>query len=246
MVKPPFSRRIALAGIAAASAAMLVSGCAQRPQPTGDAFDPAQFQRWEETDPPYRAQPGDELEVSVLTADELSRTVPVGPDGRVNLPLVGAVMVSERTIPEATDEILDRYAQVLQQPRVEVRPVSFGPQRIIVGGEVANPGLIELPGPRIGAMEAVLLAGGFETTAQRSEVAILRRARDGGIMLRVVDLRAAMRGEGPDSIPLARHDVVFVPRSDIAEVNLWVDQYVRGILPLDEGFNFLLYESLGD
>jgi polysaccharide biosynthesis/export protein PslD len=36
---------------------------------------------------------------------------------------------------------------------------------------------------------------------------------------------------------------VFVPRSTIAEVNLWVNQYVRGILPLDAGFNYLIYES---
>jgi polysaccharide biosynthesis/export protein PslD len=230
----------------AAGAAVTFAGCAPRPQPTGHAFDPGQFQRWDESDPPFRIYPGDEVEVTLHSATELSRTVRVGPDGRVNLPMVGAVMVSGRTMSEATAEITDRYSRVLVDPVVELLPASFGPQSIIVGGEVANPGLVELPGPRIGALEAVMLAGGFQPTARRNEVAVLRRANDGGVMLRTVDLHAPLTGRGQDSIPLVRHDLVFVPRSTIAEVNLWVNQYVRGILPLDAGFNYLIYESFRD
>jgi polysaccharide biosynthesis/export protein PslD len=148
----------------AAGAAVTFAGCAPRPQPTGHAFDPGQFQRWDESDPPFRIYPGDEVEVTLHSATELSRTVRVGPDGRVNLPMVGAVMVSGRTMSEATAEITDRYSRVLVDPVVELLPASFGPQSIIVGGEVANPGLVELPGPRIGALEAVMLAGSSSTT----------------------------------------------------------------------------------
>jgi protein involved in polysaccharide export with SLBB domain len=240
-----WTRRGLMASVAA-GAAVSFTACAPRAVPTGHAFDPGQFQRWDETDPPFRIHPGDEVEVTLHSAAELSRTVQVGPDGRVNLPMIGAVMVSDRTVPEATAEITDRYSSVLVDPVVELLPASFGAQRIIVGGEVANPGLVELPGPRIGALEAVMLAGGFQPTARRNEVVVLRRANDGGVMLRTVDLHAPLIGRGQDPIPLVRHDMVFVPRSTIAEVNLWVNQYVRGILPLDAGFNYLIYESFRD
>lgn len=241
-----WSRRSVLGGLAAGSALAALAACGPRPQPTGGAFDPGRFQRWDDEDPPFRLYPGDEVEVTVHTASELSRTVQVGPDGRIHLPMLGAVMVSDRTIPEASRAVAEGYAQVLSDPVVELRPASFHQQRIIVGGEVPNPGLVELPGPRIGALEAVMLAGGFQPTARRNEVVVLRRARDGGMMLRTVDLAAPLTGRGQDPVPLVRHDLVFVPRSSIAEVNVWVDQYIRGVLPLDAGFNFLLYEAVRD
>lgn len=240
MTDPIWSRRSVLA----AGIALPVTACSSSPRGTPQRFEPMRFQSWTGGDPAYRLYPGDEIEVTVHTADELSRTVVVGPDGRANLPLVGAVMVSEKTAPEASRAIADGYARVLRDPIVEVRPVSFGSQRIIVGGEVNAPGPYALTDGRTGVLEAVMLAGGFQTTARRNQVVVLRRAPDGGVMMRVVDARSALRGRGnSDTIPLARHDIVFVPRSGIAEVNLFVEQYIRGILPLDAGFNYLLYEA---
>ncbi|MCC5982435.1 MAG: polysaccharide export protein [Oceanicaulis sp.] len=242
MTDTRWSRRAVLA----AGIALAATGCSSSPRGSGRAFEPMRFQEWSGGDPAYRLYPGDEIEVTVHTADELSRTVTVAPDGRANLPLVGAVMVAEKTAPEASRAIADGYSRVLRDPIVEVRPVSFGSQRILVGGEVNAPGPYALPDGRTGVLEAVMLAGGFQPTARRNQVVVLRRASDGGAMLRTVDVRGALRGRPADTIPLARHDVVFVPRSGIAEVNLFVDQYVRGILPLDAGFNYLLYELLRD
>ncbi|MGP1275179.1 MAG: polysaccharide biosynthesis/export family protein, partial [Caulobacterales bacterium] len=210
------------------------------------SFDPSRFQAWSGGDPVYRLYPGDGIEVTVHTAPELSREVEIGPDGRANLPLVGGIMVAQKTAPEAARAIADGYARVLRDPIVEVRPLSFGSQRILVGGEVNAPGPYPLPDGRTGVLEAIMFAGGFQTSARRGSVVVLRRAPDGGAMMRTVDVGAALRGRPADMIPLARHDVVFVPRSGIAEVNLFVDQYVRGILPLDSGFNYLLFEATRD
>ncbi len=242
MTDPLWSRR----AIIVASAGLLAAGCSSAPRASSRGFEPLRFQEWSGGDPAYRLYPGDEIEVTVHTAGELSRTVVVAPDGRANLPLAGAVMVSEKTAPEASRAIADGYARVLRDPIVEVRPVSFGSQRVIVGGEVNAPGPYALPDGRTGVLEAVMLAGGFQTSARRNQVVVLRRAPDGGVMMRTVDARSAMRGRAGDTIPLARHDIVFVPRSTIAEINLFVDQYVRGILPLDAGFNYLFYELLRD
>lgn len=243
MAEFDWTRRNALAALLAGSAAIGLSACGGRARQTASGFEPSRFQTWTGGDPVYRLYPGDVIEVTVHTAPELSREVEIGPDGRASLPLVGGVMVSQKTAPEAARAIADGYSRVLRDPIVEVRPLSFGSQRILIGGEVNAPGPYPLPDGRTGVLEAIMFAGGFQPTARRNSVVVLRRAPDGGAMMRTVDVRSALRGQPTDMIPLARHDVVFVPRSGIAEVNLFVDQYIRGILPLDSGFNYLLFEA---
>lgn len=228
-----------------AFAALFTVGCAGRgQQPPAASFEPSRFQAWNDAAPAYRLYPGDTVEVTVHTADELSGPRDIGPDGRVNLPLAGAVMVSGMTAPEAARTMAGRYASVLRDPIVEVRPQSFGSQRILVGGEVNDPGLYEMPSARIGVLEALLLAGGPTSRARRRRIAVLRRAEDGGVMLREVDIATALEGGRADLIPLQRHDIVFAPRSGIAEVNDFVEQYVRNILPIDAAFSYALADSL--
>jgi len=226
-------------------AALFGAGCAGR-APSGPPaqFEPSRFQAWSDASPAYRLFPGDTVEVTVHTANELSGAREIGPDGRVNLPLAGAVMVTGLTAPQAARAMAERYAGVLRDPIVEVRPQAFGAQRVLVGGEVGDPGLYEMPSARIGVLEAVMLAGGPTPRARRRRVAVLRRAENGGVMLREVDLSAVLGGGGADSTPLVRHDIVFVPRSGIAEVNDFVEQYVRNILPIDAAFSYALADSL--
>lgn len=224
---------------------LLAAGCASRggTSPSTAQFEPSRFQPWSSAAPAYRLFPGDEIDVTVHTAPELSGTVTLAPDGRVNLPLAGAIMIASQTAPEAARAIADRYASVLRDPIVEVRPASFGSQRILVGGEVRNPGIYDMPSARIGVLEAVTLAGGATNRARLRQVAVLRRADNGGVMMRTVDLRAAQAGRLADTVPLARHDIVFAPRSTIAEVNDFVELYVRNILPIDSAFAFALADS---
>ena len=228
---------ITFAGLAAA-------GCATPSPDRAAEFDPSRFQGWDESAPAYRVHSGDTVEVTVHTANELSGEYPVAPDGRINLPLAGAVMIADLTAPEAARAVAQRYSSVLRDPIVEVRPASFGSQSILVGGEVGDPGVFEMPSARIGVLEAVMLAGGPTIRARRREVAVLRRAPDGGVMLRRVDLRGALAGGPADRVPLRRHDIVFVPRSGIAEINDFLELYVRNIIPIDNAFAFALTDNL--
>lgn len=220
-------------------------------RPTGTtaptSWDSVQFVEWRNADPAFRLFPGDTIDVTVHTASELDRTVVVGPDGRVNLPLAGRVMIAGRTDAEAASAIADAYTSMLRDPIVEVTASGFAPQNIIVGGQVASPGMFEMPS-RIGALEAIMLAGGFRDSAARGDVVVLRRAPGGdGLMMRTVNLRRALRGDGQaDPFPLQRYDIVFVPRSTISEVTLFVEQYVYGILPLDQAFSFAIADAINN
>lgn len=216
------------------------------PQPAPQ-WSGGQFAAWRDTDPAYRFFPGDSIEVIVHSAPELTRTVEIGPDGRIVLPLLGNVMVASQTDAEIASAVADAYAQsVLVSPIVEVRRATLGPQNIIVGGEVNAPGLVEMSGP-IGALEAVMLAGGFQNSAARGEVVVLRREPGGRLMMRTVNLRQALDGRaGADSTQLRRHDIVFVPRSTVAEVTNFMEQYVYGILPLDQAFSYAIADVITD
>ena len=214
-------------------------------QPAPASFNPAQVQPWSDAVPAYRLFPGDVVQVRVYTADELSGEYPVGPDGRVNMPLAGGVMVAGQTAPEAARTFAGYYASFLRDPIIEVRASSFGSQQILVGGEVAEPGIYQMPTARIGVLEAVMLAGGPTIRARRRSVVVLRRSENGGVMMREVNLASALDGRsGADATPLSRHDIVFVPRSGIAEVNDFIELYVRNIIPIDNAFAFALADSL--
>ena len=236
------TRRVLLAALPA----LALAACAgsRGRSDASDGFQPDRFQAWDAAAPPYRVHPGDAVEVTVHTASELSGEYPVAPDGRINLPLAGAVMIADKTALEAARTVAQRYSSVLRDPIVEVRPASFGSQQILVGGEVREPGVYDMPSARIGVLEAVMLAGGPTLRAQRREVAVLRRAPDGGVMLRRVDFAQALEGGGADAVPLSRHDIVFVPRSGIAEVNDFVELYVRNIIPIDNAFAYALADNL--
>lgn len=205
------------------------------------------FASWQETDPAYRFFPGDSIDVTVHTAPELSRTALIGPDGRVSLPLLANVMVADRTDAEIANVIADAYAaEMLRDPIVEVRRASLGPQKIIVGGQVNSPGLVEMPSA-IGALEAIMLAGGFQDTAARGDVVVLRRAPGGGLMMRTVNMHRALDGQpDADMIQLRRHDIVFVPRSTVAEVTNFMQQYVYGVLPLDQALSFAIANEINN
>jgi len=50
--------------------------------------------------------------------------------------------------------------------------------------------------------------------------------------------------QGADNIQIRRHDIIFVPRSTVAEVNLFVEQYVMGIVPLDQAMSFAIADAI--
>jgi len=198
----------------------------------GAAFADIGYATWQETEPEYRVYPGDQLDVTVLSAPELNRTVAVQPDGRITLPLVAPLMVADRAIPQIEAELAAAYSTQLVRPQVSISLRQATPLRIFVGGEVDRPGIYDMPGD-IDALQAVIMAGGFRTSGNTSEVVIIRRGPGGRAMARTANLRQVTRNPGSvDAVPLRRFDVVFVPRKAISEVALFVQQYLRDPLPV--------------
>lgn len=196
------------------------------------------FTPWTEDGTEYRIGIGDDVEVKLPFNAGYNDRVLVGPDGRFTLPLVGEVQAEGQTVRQLTDDLNRRFARDLVDPRVQVAIRAYASQRIFVGGEVNNPGLYNMPG-RIGVMEAILMANGFQDTARTTEVALIRRGSDGLPMLRTIDVAAFVEGTAPD-VPLHAFDVVFVPKSTIAEIDQFVDQFINRVVPFQRGFTYTM------
>lgn len=182
-----------------------------------------------ETRATYNVSVGDVLDLKFYYNPALNETVTVRPDGFISLQLIGDVRAEGLPPVELARIVDDLYAKVIQQPRAVVIVKEFAGRQIYVGGEVNNPRLIPLRG-RLTATQAVLDAGGAKVTAHLKDVILLRQLTDGKAEVRKLDFSRAIRGKEDDPV-LQPYDVVFIPRSAIAKVGIFVQQYVNDLVP---------------
>ena len=184
----------------------------------------------------YRMAVGDEIEIRQFFNPELNDRLLIRPDGKVALQLIGDYTAAGKTSEEMRMELVDLYARQVKAPEITIVVRTFGSREIFVGGEVERAGVITFNRP-VTALRAVMEAGGFRNTARVSEVVIARRNADGSPHMFKVNLQAFMENTDPSQDPvLEPYDVVFVPRSRIADVNLLVAQYLRENIPYS--FNY--------
>lgn len=205
--------------------------------PGAGGFVDIPYATWANSEPGYRLYPGDQIDIATPSAPELNRSVTVGLDGRIQLPLVGSFMAADRSTAALEQALTAAYAGQLVDPRVEVSVKQAQPLRVFVGGEVGKPGVYDMPGD-IDALQAAVMAGGFLTSADTRHAVVIRRGVGGQPMMRVVDLGEAVRhAPRTDAVPLRRFDVVYVPRSGIANAGLFVQQYIKDLVPVQFGYS---------
>lgn len=186
----------------------------------------------------YRIQPGDQLDIKFFYNPELNEQIIVRPDGKVSLQLVTEMMAAGMTPGELTNQLKQAYGVELKRPEVAVIVRTFNDQRIYVDGEVLRPGVVTLPGPMT-VLQAISQAGGMKETARLNEVIVIRKNSVEKPTTLVVNLEDAIEGTDlQQDIRVMPHDIVFVPRSAIGNVNVWVDQYIRRNIPIPVGLGW--------
>jgi protein involved in polysaccharide export with SLBB domain len=192
---------------------------------------PAPEAGWE-----YKIQVGDELEVKFFFNQDLNEKVTVRPDGRISLQLVGEIVTAGQTPRELTNTLKQEYARELANPELTVIVRSFAAQRVYVGGEVSRPGEFQLV-RSLTVLQAVAMAQGFKDTARMSEVVVIRRNVDRTPLVIPLNVKLAINGTDlAQDMALMPYDVVFVPKSAIANLNKFVEMYIRQMIPVNFGF----------
>jgi len=205
----------------------LVFLCACGTIPTGEAPPPPDAS----LPPRVTLAAGDKIDLKFFYVPELNETdMLVRPDGKISLQLVGDVQVDGKTPEELAAELKRRYTPFLKHPDVTVIPKELIARRVYVGGEVKTPGLIPMPG-RMTALEAILQAGGFDMDKALPDNVIVIRTEGEKRKTYLLNMEVAMAGGSPPPFYLQPYDVVYVPRTRIANVDRWVDQYMNKLIP---------------
>ena len=159
----------------------------------------------------YIIGPSDVLAVSVWKDTELSRTVPVRPDGKISLPLIGELQVSGLTAAQVQRVVAERLKEYISNPEVAVIVQEVKSRTYVILGKVTKPGSYELGKPTT-VLEAIALAGGFLDFAKTSKVYIMRPSGNGSSDTLHFDYKKVIKGKNPEqNVELKNGDTIVVP-----------------------------------
>src|SRR5271155_223792 len=149
------------------------SGSHQTAQSAVPAMAGDTVQKTATADPNYVIGAQDVLDINVWKEPDVSRVVPVRPDGKISLPLLNDVQAAGLTPAQLAAEITESLKKYVTSPQVTVIVTNINSQRIYILGEVTRPGAFPmLPGMTV--MQALSSAGGFTAFAKMKSIYVLR------------------------------------------------------------------------
>jgi polysaccharide biosynthesis/export protein len=162
------------------------------------------------TDPAYMIGPEDVLDINVWKEPEMTRTVPVRPDGKISLPLINDVQAAGLTPLQLASTVTDRLRKFLTDPQVTVIVATINSQRVYVVGEVLRAGAFPLI-PGMTVLQVLANAGGFTTFANEKKIHVMRVVNGKHVEL-PFNYREVLKGDNPDqNIKLEPGDTIVVP-----------------------------------
>ncbi|QIB35436.1 polysaccharide biosynthesis/export family protein [Ancylobacter pratisalsi] len=258
--RPLAARWAGLAGVALC--ALVLAGCQTtssqttgsvgKPQSPNDTFttgqelrftevNPQGFRPWSSQLPPYRIGAGDKLKIKYFLTREMDEELTVSPDGTIAPRAIGQLKVEGLTLAGAQQVVRSASRAELADQKVVIALEDAVSAKVYIGGMVERPGPYNISEMRAGTLQSILTAGGFTDEARTGQVAIIRRGPDNMPMLRLVNVQDIIQtGFTLDDVQLAAGDIVYVPRSSVAELNVWIDQFINKVVPFQRSFNYTL------
>jgi polysaccharide biosynthesis/export protein len=162
----------------------------------------------------YVIGPGDTLDVSVYRNPDLSRTVPVRPDGKISTPLVEDMVAVGKTSSTLARDIEKALSEYVRSPQVNVivtQAVSAS-SKVEIVGQVQHPQAVPY---RAGltVLDVLLVSGGLSDYAAGNR-ATLKRSINGKVQEIKIKLdKLVNHGDVSQNMPLLPGDIIFVPQS---------------------------------
>lgn len=175
---------------------------------------------------------GDTLDIKFMYNPELNELlVPVRPDGRISLQLANDIQAAGLTPEQLRKSLIEKYSAEIKKPEIGVIVRTFTSNKVFVDGEVLFPGTIDIRGPMT-LFEALAQTRGMRETARLSNIIVIRKDAEGKPMSTNIDYRKIIDGTDlSQNIYLMPYDIVYVPRSNIANVNKFVSEYINQLIP---------------
>jgi polysaccharide biosynthesis/export protein len=182
----------------------------QTPQPAAPTTPADNSPKAATTDSNYVIGAQDVLDVSVWKEPEVSRVVPVRPDGKISLPLLNDVQAAGLNPGQLAAQITESLKKFLTNPQVTVIVTTINSQRVYILGEVSRPGAFPLL-PNMTVLQALSSAGGFTQFAREKSIYVLRN-EDGKQAKHPFNYKKVISGDNSDqNIVLKAGDTIVVP-----------------------------------
>lgn len=176
--------------------------------------------------------PGDVIELTFPEKKDWDQSVKVRPDGHASFAGIDDIVVAGLTVPKLGEVLRLAYARVFTTPpAIAVGVATLASRNVYVMGDVHEPGQFPVEG-RITLTDAIALAGGeIKSTAALRNVLLVRySSKDNRQRAWKIDARPSQWGQG-DPILLQAFDTVYVPNTAIDDVDIWIDQHIRQLIP---------------
>ena len=161
-------------------------------------------------DADYKIGAQDVLRIDVWKEPDISRTIPVRPDGKVSLPLLNDVQAAGMTTMQLAALLRESLAKYLTNPQVTVTVTEINSRRVYITGEVTHAGALPLL-PNMTVLQALSSAGGFTQFAKLKTIYVLR-TEDGKQVKHPFNYKEVVKGNLPEqNILLQPGDVIVVP-----------------------------------
>jgi polysaccharide export outer membrane protein len=162
-------------------------------------------------DAAYLIGSSDVLAITVWKEPEISRSIPVRPDGKISLPLVGELQAAGRTPLQLEQDISGKLKAYITNPDVNVMVQQINSEKFNVLGRVAKSGSFPLASDTT-VLDAIATAGGFLDFAKETGVYVLRSTPGGGQKRLAFNYKDVIKGKHPEqNIKLEPGDTVVVP-----------------------------------
>lgn len=197
--------------------------------------------------PEYHIGIGDVLIIQSYFDQTLKQSVTVRPDGMISVILLGDVSVVGKTTRELDAELTAQYDQRLPaHPDVTVTVDQMTGMVVYVGGEVKYPTFVQIKGS-LTLLQSISVVGGLLPTANYNQVILLREGNNGHFHAYQIDSDLALHNQA-DEVYLRSHDVIFVPKTQIAQLDEYVEEYINEIVPrfVTTNFGYTFFDQIGN
>jgi len=174
----------------------------------------AQEKRAAAGDSDYVIGPEDVLEIAVWGNTDVTRTVPVRPDGKISLPLLNDVQAAGSTPMQLRGALVASLERFMPSPMLSVIVREVHSFKVTVIGEVKTPGRYELRS-RATVLDVLAMAGGLTQFAARTRITVVRHdgetTRELPYDFEKITARAGAKGSGQDNFCVEPGDIIVVP-----------------------------------
>lgn len=181
---------------------------------------------------------GDTIEITVYRHEDLKKNIQINSSGIITYPLIGDIQASGLSLLRLRDNIRDGLTKYINNPQVSVGITAIKNQKVIVLGEVSKPGYFQIE-TSLSALDAISQAGGFTLDGKQKSVLLIRGGTNKPGLIKLDLEKALKQGDLTQNVMLQRGDIIYVPRTYIADVNRFfthLSTIIGPLLSLEHGY----------